>query len=110
MSTEPKRRPGKPPYIDRPEVSEVYADSLYHMTYDGRSLRMEFAVYRTEAPQEDQPPASWAYTACRVVLSSAGMVDMLHKMARLQRRLADEGPPDAEAAPARVTQRGGKDS
>jgi hypothetical protein len=99
--SEPKRVAGNPPYIDRPEVAEVYADSLYNLTYDGRNLRLEFAVFRNESPQGDQPPATWAYTACRVVLSGPGMIDLLHKMARLQRKLADEGILNLDGSPRR---------
>ena len=34
-------------YIDRPEIDEVFADSVTGLLYDGQTLRMEFAVTRS---------------------------------------------------------------
>ncbi|HKR88025.1 MAG TPA: hypothetical protein VJS38_07600, partial [Phenylobacterium sp.] len=69
--------PTGPKYIDRPEVSEVFADRLEHLFFDGGTVRMEFTVTRTD-PAHSGPghvmtePRQWSYTACRVVLSARG--------------------------------------
>jgi hypothetical protein len=97
----------EPKYIDRPEVSEVFADRLEALFFDGGTVRMEFTVTRTDstpptggkAPPE---PRRWAYTACRLVLSARGAPEMLNKMQELQRVMLQQGqlqtrPADAAA-------------
>ena len=100
----------EPKYIDRPEITEVFADRLEHLFLDGGLVRMEFTVIRTDPAQTvaGQPipePRQWSYTACRVVLSVRGVAEMLNKMQELQGVLLKQGmltprPPGApEAAP-----------
>jgi hypothetical protein len=79
----------EPKYIDRPEVSEVFADRLEHLFFDGATVRMEFTVTRTDpahtvAGQVTAEPRQWSYTACRVVLSARGAAELLNKMQELQ--------------------------
>lgn len=79
----------EPKYIDRPEVSEVFADRLEHLFFDGSTVRMEFTVTRTDpahtvAGQVTTEPRQWSYTACRVVLSARGAAELLNKMQELQ--------------------------
>jgi hypothetical protein len=81
--------PSGPKYIDRPEVSEVFADRLEHLFFDGATVRMEFTVTRTDPAQVGPghamtEPRQWSYTACRVVLSARGAAEMLNKMQELQ--------------------------
>jgi hypothetical protein len=88
--------PPEPKYIDRPEISEVFADRLEHLFFDGGLVRMEFTVTRTD-PAESAPgkpmtePKQWSYTACRVVLAARGMAEMLNKMQELQRVMLAQG-------------------
>jgi hypothetical protein len=95
----------EPKYIDRPEVTEVFADRLEHLFLDAGVVRMEFTVIRTEpvrtAPGEPIPePRQWSYTAARVVLSVRGVAEMLNKMLDLQAVLVQQGVlQPAEPAP-----------
>jgi hypothetical protein len=102
--------PPEPKYIDRPEISEVFADRLEHLFFDGGLVRMEFTVTRTD-PAQSAPgrpmaePRQWSYTACRIVLSARGMAEMLNKMQELQRVMLQQGvlqarPPAPGEAPA----------
>ena len=93
-----KSKSGSPParYIDRPEISEVFADRLEHLFFDGGTVRMEFTVVRTDAAQNapDRPTTEskqWSYTACRVVLAARGAAEMLNKMLELQKVMLDQG-------------------
>jgi hypothetical protein len=86
----------EPKYIDRPEVAEVFADRLEHLFLAGGVVRMEFTVIRPEAVRtavgEPIPePRQWSYTAARVVLSVAGVAEMLNKMQDLQAVLVKQG-------------------
>lgn len=116
-----KARSGGPPgpkYIDRPEISEVFADRLEHLFFDGGTVRMEFTVLRTD-PAQSGPgdamtePRQWSYTACRVVLSARGAAEMLNKMQELQGVMLrggalqpnrSGGPPPTEAPAAAASQ------
>jgi hypothetical protein len=93
-----------PRYIDRPEISEVFADRLEHLFFDGATVRMEFTVTRTEplnaAPGKPMPnPKQWSYTACRVVLSGRGAAEMLNKMMELHGVLLQQGMIQPRSAP-----------
>jgi hypothetical protein len=101
--------PHAPKYIDRPEVSEVFADRLEHLFFDGATVRMEFTVTRTDPAQSGAghvltEPRQWSYTASRVVLSARGAAEMLHKMQELHSVMVKQGllraPDSPEAAPA----------
>lgn len=86
----------EPKYIDRPEVSEVFADRLEHLFFDGATLRMEFTVTRTDpagaTPGKPMREAKrWSYTACRIVLSGRGAAELLNKMQELQGLMLQHG-------------------
>jgi hypothetical protein len=96
MTTTPPAQPAEPKYIDRPEISEVYADRLEHVFFDGLTLRLEFTVTRTEADQGTRSgamktPKRWAYTSARVVMSGRSVVQMLNKMLELQALMTEHG-------------------
>jgi len=51
MSNEPTM---EMPYVDRPEVQEVYADQVRLIHFDGYSVRLEFAVVRPRIAGPDR--------------------------------------------------------
>jgi hypothetical protein len=100
--------PAKPKYIDRPEISEVFADRLEHLFFDGATVRMEFTVTRTDqapisAGQPKGDARQWAYTASRIVLSARGAAEMLNMMQELHGLMLKQGylqpQPQPGAAP-----------
>ena len=99
--------PSKPKYIDRPEISEVFADRLEHLFFDGATVRMEFTVTRTDAAhaspgQTGKDERQWAYTASRIVLSARGAAEMLNMMRELHGLMLRQGylKQDGQDAPA----------
>jgi hypothetical protein len=38
-------------YIDRPEISETFADFVNRIQFDGQTLRIEFCISRLEDPE-----------------------------------------------------------
>ena len=42
-------------YIDRPECTETFADSINHVYFDGQSLRIEFGVTRLDDVKQNAP-------------------------------------------------------
>jgi hypothetical protein len=57
-------------YVDQPEISETFADSLRGLTFDGMNLRLEFVVNRLDEPKPPNPPTGKALTACRLIVWS----------------------------------------
>jgi len=107
--------PPEPKYIDRPEVSEVFADRLEHLFFDGATVRMEFTVTRTDpahtvAGQPMTEPRQWSYTACRVVLSARGAAELLNKMQELQGVMIKNGVLQARGPGGATPNPGGPDS
>jgi len=46
MANEPKAKGPVLRYVDRPEISEAFADSIEGLTFDGSTMRIEFTVIR----------------------------------------------------------------
>jgi hypothetical protein len=78
-------------YIDRPEIGEVFADSVTGLLYDGQTLRMEFAVTRCadqRPPLSGVPPGAVAGSRDRAHQSHAAGRDRAHPIRRRQARVA----------------------
>ncbi|MCC7305036.1 MAG: hypothetical protein IT558_02120 [Alphaproteobacteria bacterium] len=78
-------------YIDRPEVVEIFADSVENFSYDGAGLRLEFCVTRFDPPQPPKMPTAKKYTASRLVLSTDGAMDLYNNLQKLVAALEAEG-------------------
>jgi len=88
-------------YVDRPEVSEIFADFVQRIQFDGQTMRFEFCVSRLD---DHKPPAlatGKRYPACRLVLSTSAAVDLMNKMQQITAGLIKAGVLKADApAPA----------
>ena len=86
-------------YVDRPEVTETFADFVQRIQFDGQTLRLEFAVSRME---DQRPPAQATgkrYPACRLVLSASAAVDLMNKMQQITAGLIKAGVLKQDAPP-----------
>src|SRR5436190_1887443 len=99
MAQEPKKKtpPVKFDYIDRPEVTEVFADFVHRIQFDGQTLRFEFCVSRLEEQPPPATPTGKRYPACRLVLSAAAAVDLMNKMQQITASLIKAGVLKADA-------------
>ena len=101
MAQEPKKAPPVTfQYIDRPEVTEVFADFVHRIQFDGQTLRFEFCVSRLEDQQPPATPNGKRYPACRLVLSAAAAVDLMNKMQQITSSLIKAGVLKADAPKA----------
>ena len=91
-------------YIDRPEVSETFADFVQRIQFDGQTLRFEFCVSRMDDTKQGEPASGRRYPACRLVLSAAAAVDLMNKMQQITSGLVKAGvlKQDAAQTPASV--------
>ena len=88
-------------YEDRPELSETFADTVQRMTFDGRTLRIEFCAVRMDEPDaKAKKRTGKPVPVSRIVLDPDGPVDMLNKMNSLQAALKSSGVITTSATPA----------
>ena len=101
---EPVARSARQPklrYQDRPDVGEVFADSIRSCVFDGQVMRVEFTVARFDDPgalgilEGRQVPVS------RLVLNRSALADLVGRMNQLASALQQAGITTAKAgAPA----------
>ncbi len=87
-------------YIDRPECAETFADSIGHLSFDGQSLRIEFAVTRMDDTKPNTPLTGRRYPAVRLVLPPGAAVELINRMQQIAAALTQAGvlrhnPPQA---------------
>jgi hypothetical protein len=78
-------------YIDRPDIEEVFADSVSGLVFDGQTLRIEFGVTRLNEVKPNTPITGRRYPACRVVLPPAAAVELINRMQQIATALAQAG-------------------
>ena len=91
-------------YVDRPEVSETFADIVQRIQFDGQTLRLEFCVSRLDDHKPGTPVTGKRFPTCRLVLSAAAAVDLMNKMQQITSGLVKAGvlKQDAAQTPANV--------
>lgn len=77
-------------YIDCPDVSETFADSLGVITFDGNT-RLELCVTRLDPPKPDQPPTAVRHPVCRVVMTPETTVALFNQLQNIMHLLEKAG-------------------
>jgi hypothetical protein len=78
-------------YIDRPECTETFADSINHVYFDGQSLRIEFGITRLDDVKPNTPVTGRRYPAQRMVLTPGAAVELINRMQQVGSALAQAG-------------------
>ena len=78
-------------YEDRPNLLETFADNVQRMTFDGRTLRIEFCVERPDEQTAAQQKTARSIPVVRLVLDLDGAVDLFNKINSLQSALERQG-------------------
>ena len=78
-------------YVDQPELTETFADSIGHLSFDGQSLRIDFTVTRMDEVKQGAPLTGRRYPACRLVLPPAAAVDLINRMQQVANALTQAG-------------------
>src|SRR6266700_3602163 len=76
-------------YVERTDLPETFADSLHTMVWDGQTLRVELCV--TRYPETASAGEAKRYPACRLVLTSAGVVALYNRLQQTVTALAEAG-------------------
>ena len=89
MAQQPQRPSGPTyTYVDLPELSETLADTVHSLLFDGQTLRITFAVSRMDSPQPPNPSTGKRYPVCRLVLTGAGIAELVNQVNQLGAALA----------------------
>jgi hypothetical protein len=78
-------------YVDRPDCPETFADSITGLSFDGQTLRLEFAITRFDEMKPNAPVTGRRYPACRLVLPPAAAIDLINKMQQIAAALTQAG-------------------
>jgi hypothetical protein len=77
-------------YVDIPNLSETFADSIHRVSFDGQSLRLDFSVTRMEESTPGQLTRK-RYPACRLALSLAAAVELINQVQKIAASLTQAG-------------------
>jgi hypothetical protein len=75
-------------YVDAPEISETFADSIQGVLFDGQTLRITFVVNRMDPPNPPNPTTGKRYPVCRLVLTPSGIGELMNQLNQLNAAMA----------------------
>jgi hypothetical protein len=78
-------------YIDRPELTETFADSVNGILFDGQTMRIEFGISRVDDMKANVPATGRRFPACRLVLTPAAAIDLINRMQQAASALSQAG-------------------
>ena len=87
----PPRQAATIRYLDRPDCLETFVDSISGLSFDGQTLRLEFAVTRMDEVKPDTPLTGRRYPVCRLVLQPLAAVELINRMQQVGAALAQAG-------------------
>lgn len=85
---EPQRMNPTHTYVDLPEISETFADSLHGMFFDGQTLRLTFAISRMDPSPPPNVTGGKKYPVCRLVLTLPTAADLTNRLNQLTATIA----------------------
>jgi hypothetical protein len=78
-------------YIDRPDCTETFADSVNNVYFDGQSLRIEFGITRLDEMKQNTPVTGRRFPAQRMVLTPGAAVELINRMQQVGQALTQAG-------------------
>jgi len=90
-------------YVDLPEISETFSDSIGGLIFDGQSARIEFCITRMDIPKpgkHTQKPTAKKYPCSRLVLTPEAFTELANQLNQLMTAMKQQGkvavtPPSA---------------
>jgi hypothetical protein len=78
-------------YVDRPDCTETFADSVNNVYFDGQSLRIEFGITRLDEMKPNTPVSGRRFPAQRMVLTPGAAVELINRMQQVGQALTQAG-------------------
>ncbi len=87
----PQQKAPQIQFVDRPEVTETFADSIRGVSFDGQTMRIEFCTVRMDPPKPPEARTGQQYPACRMVLTPNVAVDLYGRLQQIIQALEKSG-------------------
>jgi hypothetical protein len=87
----PVSRQAKLRYQDRPDIGEIFSDSIRSCIFDGQQMRIEFTVARFDDPGALGVVEGRQVPVARMVLSRSAVADLLGRLTQLTTALKQAG-------------------
>lgn len=91
-------------FVDRPEVSETFADSLHSINFDGQAMRIVLCATRFDPPKATKAPTAARYPACRLVLTPNAAIDLFNRLQQIVKALEKSGAITKQPMPPQTIQ------
>jgi hypothetical protein len=93
-------------YVDRPDVSETFADSIRGLSFDGQTMRIEFCSVRIDPFNPTEAPTGRQYPVCRMVLTPNAGIELFNRLQQIVKALEKSGAvhrtPPSTATPTTI--------
>jgi hypothetical protein len=86
----------RPPFIDRPEIGEIFADGIQTVSLSGGVITVALTVMRA---QQDAPTSLARVLAGRVVLTLPAVIDLHQRLGNMMTVLQKQYPALAAKPP-----------
>ena len=101
----PSKAQAAAPYVNRPEITEVFADSVKSVMFKSSVARVELAVTRfSPGKGADDPPIAERVTAARLVLTTQAMMELFSQMKNILDELEKRGAATKQPMPTQALQ------
>lgn len=78
-------------FVDRPEVTETFADSIRSLGFDGQTMRIEFCTVRMDPPKSPESRTGRQYPTCRMVLTPNAAIDLYGRLQQIIQAMEKSG-------------------
>ena len=79
-------------YIDRPEITETFVNSVGFCAFDGANVNAELCVTRLDPPTPSEPKmTARKYPACRIVLTPQATIELFNVINNMMAAMKKEG-------------------
>ncbi len=78
-------------FIDRPELSETFSDSIHGLSFDGQTMRIEFCTVRIDPPKSPDVRTGRQYPVCRMVLTPGAGIELFSRLQQIIQALEKSG-------------------
>jgi hypothetical protein len=108
QAPQPQQKPEslKVEFVDLPQITETFADSIQTLFFDGQNLRVVFCATRLDEPKSGERPEARRYPTCRLVLSAQGTIDLINRIQKISAALVRDGHVKARAEGAAAENKG----
>lgn len=78
-------------FVDRPDLTETFADSIHGLSFDGQTMRIDFCTVRIDPPKEPEARTGRQYPVCRMVLTPNAALDLFGRLQQVVQALEKKG-------------------